>query len=171
MAMDYMMPIAKDVGLVYTPMMCGSTSCPTTNLNGASQYMAYMGNRDVRRILMGFALPEGVTDASTIQSCTLQLPAPMTSGTSVSSYTMDISNALTDFDPMTVTANTAPKLGNTVASFTAKDNTAPPAVDITDACRAAVNGYVDIMLDSRGSPVTFPSSSGGSNAMLMMTTM
>ncbi|KAJ2001598.1 hypothetical protein GGI04_003673 [Coemansia thaxteri] len=169
-AMDYMVPLSKDAGLVYTNMMCGSTPCSTTNLSDKTSYTAFLGNRDFRRILMSYAMPSDITDMSNIESCTLMMPQPMSSGAGGSSYMLSVSPLLADYDASTVTPMTAPMSGSTIAQFTSADNVMPPSVDITDACKAAVNGNVGLVLDSYGGPVTFPTKLGGSSAQLMITT-
>ncbi|KAI9505324.1 hypothetical protein GGI25_003648 [Coemansia spiralis] len=169
-AETYSAPVTNDVGLVYSNLMCGSTTCPTTNLSGQSQYTAFLGNRDYRRILMSFDLPADATDTSRIASCTLMLPQPITSGTNPSSYTLRVSPVTSQYDAKTVAPVTAPKTGDTIATATNMDNVAPAMMDITDACKSAINGQVGIVLDSSGGPVTFPSSNGGSTAKIMVTT-
>ncbi|KAJ1904614.1 hypothetical protein LPJ81_002391 [Coemansia sp. IMI 209127] len=135
------------------------------------QYMAYSGNRDMRNILMGFDLPNGGSDSKEIESCTLELPKPITSSNaSPSSYTLIVSPITSAYDARTVTAATAPNRGSAIATETFKDDVAPKAIDVTEACKNPVNGQVAVSLNSIGSPVTFPSSTGGSTAKLIVKT-
>ncbi|KAJ1912172.1 hypothetical protein GGI09_000186 [Coemansia sp. S100] len=170
-ATNYMVPISKDAGLVYTNMMCGTTPCSDTNLSNQPTYTAFLGNRDFRRILMSYTLPSDVSDMSTIQSCTLMLPQPVSSSGAGSFYSLSISPLTGDYDASTVTPRTAPPAGPSIAQFSSTDNLMPPTIDVTDACKAAVGGNVGLMLDSYGGPVTFPTKLGGSTAQLMITTM
>ncbi|KAJ2877925.1 hypothetical protein IWW38_006452 [Coemansia aciculifera] len=169
-AANYMMPLSKDAGLVYTNMMCGTTPCGTTNLSNQPTYTAFLGNRDFRRILMSYSMPSDVTDMSSIESCTLMLPQPVTSSGSGSFYSLSISPLMGDYDASTVTPKSAPPAGPSIAQYSSTDNLMPPSVDVTDACKAAVNGNVGLMIDSYGGPVTFPTKLGGSTAQLMITT-
>ncbi|KAJ1663924.1 hypothetical protein IW140_003813 [Coemansia sp. RSA 1813] len=170
-AAEYSVPATNDVGIIYTSMLCGKTNCPITNLSGMPQYMAYNGNRDIRNILMGFDLPEDVSDTADIESCMLELPKPITSASvSPSSYTLTVSPVTSAYDAKTVTAATAPKRGPAIATETFMDDVAPNSIDITEACKNPVNGQVAVSLNSIGSPVTFPSSTGGSSAKLVVKT-
>ncbi|KAJ2459603.1 hypothetical protein GGF42_001371 [Coemansia sp. RSA 2424] len=169
-ANNYMVPISKDAGLIFTNMMCGTTPCSDTNLSNQPTYTAFLGNRDFRRILMSYAMPSEITDASSIQSCTLMLPQPVSSSGSGSFYSLSISPLTADYDPNTVTPRTSPASGPSIAQFSSTDNLMPPSVDVTDACMAAVGGNIGMMLDAYGGPVTFPTKLGGSTAQLMITT-
>ncbi|KAJ2819960.1 hypothetical protein FBU31_005367 [Coemansia sp. 'formosensis'] len=169
-AMNYMVPLSKDAGLVYTNMMCGTTPCSDTNLSNQPTYTAFLGNRDFRRILMSYTLPSDVTDMSSIESCTLMLPQPVSSSGTGSFYSLSISPLTGDYDASTVTPRTAPPSSPSIAQFSSTDNLMPPTIDITSACKAAVGGNVGLMLDSYGGPVTFPTKLGGSTAHLMVTT-
>ncbi|KAJ1812004.1 hypothetical protein IWW57_001937 [Coemansia sp. S610] len=170
-ATNYMVPISKDAGLVYTNMMCGTTPCGDTNLSNQSTYTAFLGNRDFRRILMSYSLPSDVTDMSTIQSCTLMLPQPVSTSGTGSFYSLSVSPLVGDYDANTVTPRTAPPAGASIAQFSSTDNLMPPSIDVTAACKDAVGGNVGLMLDSYAGPVTFPTKLGGSTAQLMITTM
>ncbi|KAJ2548233.1 hypothetical protein EV175_004908 [Coemansia sp. RSA 1933] len=170
-AAEYSVPVTNDVGIIYTPMQCGNTNCPETNLSGMPQYMAYNGNRDLRNILMGFDLPKDASDTSKIESCSLELPKPITSSSvNPSSYTLTVSPVTSAYNAKTVTAVTAPNRGSAIATETFMDDVAPKAIDITEACKNPVNGQVAVSLNSMGSPVTFPSSTGGSTAKLVVKT-
>ncbi|KAJ2845371.1 hypothetical protein GGI22_006581, partial [Coemansia erecta] len=170
-AADYTVHVTNDVGIIYTPMLCGNTNCPETNLSGKLQYMAYSGNRDMRNILMGFDLPKGASDPKEIGSCTLELPKPITSSNAPPSwYTLTVSPITSAYDAKTVTAATAPRRGSAIATETSTDDVAPKAIDVTEACKHPINGQVALSLSSIGSPVTFPSSSGGSTAKLIVKT-
>ncbi|KAJ2634876.1 hypothetical protein GGF40_003939 [Coemansia sp. RSA 1286] len=163
----YTAPLTKDAGLIYTPMMCGSTVCSNTNLNGQTSYMSFLGNRDFRRILMGFEMPKDV-DQGKIKSCMLMMPASFSSGSNVNYYNMIVRQTTSDFDPKTVTPMTAPAAGDVIGQTTANDGTPPPPIDVTSACRSPNNGMVDLTIDATGAPAQFPSMAGGSNAHLMI---
>ncbi|KAJ2518577.1 hypothetical protein GGI11_002762 [Coemansia sp. RSA 2049] len=171
MAAEYSVPVTNDVGIIYTPMLCGNTQCPITNLSGMPQYMAYSGNRDLRNILMGFDLPSKISNVDDIESCYLELPKPITSSNvAPSSYKLTVSPVTSSYDARTVTASTAPTRGSSIAANTYMDNVAPGPIDVTEACKNPVKGQVAFSLGSSGSPVSFPSSTGGSTAKLVVKT-
>ncbi|KAJ1642586.1 hypothetical protein J3B02_004196 [Coemansia erecta] len=160
-------PLNKDVGLVYTNMKCGSDPCSQTNLHGQTSYMAYLGNKDFRRIIMGFEMPKNI-DQSKIKSCSLMMPASLQAGSTANYYNLIVRPLNSDFDAETVTPMTAPGAGDVIGQTTANDGTPPPPIDVTSACRNPNDGIVDLAIDATGAPAQFPSLAGGSNAHLMI---
>ncbi|KAJ1723253.1 hypothetical protein LPJ53_002418 [Coemansia erecta] len=165
----YSVPLEKDAGLIYTAMMCGDKVCSQSNLAGQTSYTAFLGNRDFRRILMGFKKPDSV-DQTKITSCMLMLPASTSSSSSPSYYNLIVRSLNSDFDPDTVTPQNAPVAGDVIGQTTANDGTPPPSIDVTSACRNMNNGMIDLGIDATSGPATFPSMAGGSSAHLMIVT-
>ncbi|KAJ1827500.1 hypothetical protein LPJ73_008761 [Coemansia sp. RSA 2703] len=165
----YNVPLDKDAGLIYTNMKCGDKACSDTNLAGQTSYTAFLGNKDFRRILLGFKKPDSV-DQTKIKSCMLMLPASTSSSSSPSYYNLIVRSLGSDFDPNTVTPKNAPVAGDVIGQTTANDGTPPPSIDVTSACRNMNNGMIDLGIDATSGPATFPSMAGGSSAQLMIVT-
>ncbi|KAJ2454634.1 hypothetical protein EV183_001382 [Coemansia sp. RSA 2336] len=119
---------------------------------------------------MGFSLGKDA-DSLNITSCKLQLPQPVTSQHSnPSTYTLSVSQVNAEYDAKTVTPATAPLSGSPIVEASLSDRVVPPAMDVTTACANSVNGNVNLMLDARVSPVTFPSSASKNGAKLIVST-
>ncbi|KAJ2847113.1 hypothetical protein IWW36_004013 [Coemansia brasiliensis] len=119
---------------------------------------------------MGYSLESDI-DPSSITSCKLQLPQPVTAPNSnPSTYTLSVSQVNVAYEAKTVTPATAPSSGPTIVEATLSDQVVPPALDVTAACANAVDGHINLMLDSRGAPVTFPSSASNNGAKLIIST-
>ncbi|KAJ2160726.1 hypothetical protein GGF46_002027 [Coemansia sp. RSA 552] len=170
LAAHFSVPVSNDVGLVYTNILCGDYPCGITNLSGQKSYMAFSGNRDIRRILMSFSVPDDV-DEESITSCKLRMPQPITSdNASKSSYVLAVYPVTEEYDAKTVTPITAPPIGDIIGSTKATDDVAPLEIDVTDACKNLINGNVQLLISASGGPVNFSSSWGGDAAELVIAT-
>ncbi|KAJ2002775.1 hypothetical protein GGI04_001543 [Coemansia thaxteri] len=158
---------SKDATVVYTLAQCGDTPCTLINHGMEPTLSASLQDGEASRILLGFTLPPGTT-ADGIASCQLQMQRPVQGPSE--QYTLTASEALGDWDQITVNGITDLPTGKTVGSVQSIGNARPEPIDVTDACKDAADagngGAFSLWVDSSGPAVMFPSMKTGAAATL-----
>ncbi|KAJ1661863.1 hypothetical protein IW140_006359 [Coemansia sp. RSA 1813] len=117
--------------------------------------IAHRDNLDYGRILLGFNIPNKVDDPRDIMRCILRVPKPRRSPKQ--NYELIAYGASSNWNEATVTAAsrvvTSRRLGSTMVQ---KDHS-PGDIDVTEACREAMERKFSVMLDSSGPLVVFDS--------------
>ncbi|KAJ1823035.1 hypothetical protein LPJ56_000345 [Coemansia sp. RSA 2599] len=162
-------PAVKDSTIFRSTVSC--PDCPDRNcykctLGHDSKLKANTGGLAYISALVGFEMP---TDGSNVESCTVQIPAFSTR--LQSPITVVVSNAASsDWPEDTVNGENAPALGDEIASVDVPAYNNLPAVDITPACQAAVDGKFSIYFNARFGSFEFWSKDSGNPAILHVVT-
>ncbi|KAJ2557986.1 hypothetical protein GGH12_006029 [Coemansia sp. RSA 1822] len=158
-------PAVKDSTILRSTVSC--PDCPENNC-----YKCTLGHENTLRTntgglayvqsLIGFHMP---VDASQVINCTVQIPAFTTRHENP--FTVVISQAAaSDWNEDTVTGENAPAPGDTIAQIDvpAYNNLGP--VDITPACKTAINGDFSVYFGVRTDSYEFWSKDSGNPAIL-----
>ncbi|KAJ2495814.1 hypothetical protein GGH96_006229 [Coemansia sp. RSA 1972] len=158
-------PAVKDSTILRSTVSC--PSCPENNcykctLGHENTLRAKTGGLSYVQSLIGFHMP---VDASQVTNCTVQIPAFTTRHEYP--FTVVISQAAaSDWNEDTVTGENAPAPGDTIAQVDvpAYNNLGP--VDITPACKSAINGDFSVYFGVRMDSYEFWSKDSGNPAIL-----
>ncbi|KAJ2657895.1 hypothetical protein IWW48_004293 [Coemansia sp. RSA 1200] len=155
----------KDATVVYNTQLCGSTPCALVNHGMEPTITASEKNGSVSRIILGFSIPLDTIGSKNITQCQLQMPAPLQAPSN--QYTLQVFEAQGDWDEISINGVNEVKTGNALGSDMPVSTEKPSAIDITAACREALNSNNELLslwLDTDGDAVVFPSVNTGSGA-------
>ncbi|KAJ2557902.1 hypothetical protein EV175_001068 [Coemansia sp. RSA 1933] len=117
--------------------------------------IAHRDNIDYSRILLGFDIPEKVDNPRDITRCILRVPKPRRSPKQ--NYELIAYAASSNWNEATVTPASGVTTSGMLGSTLVQRGRSPGDIDVTQACRAAVERKVSVMLDSSGPLVVFDS--------------
>ncbi|KAJ2340186.1 hypothetical protein IWW50_006758 [Coemansia erecta] len=158
-------PAVKDSTILRSTVSC--PDCPESNcykctLGHDDKLSARTGGLAYIQSLVGFHMPVG---ASQVTSCTVQIPAFATRHEYP--LTVVISQAAaSDWNEDTVNGENAPAPGSTIATVDVPAYANLGAVDITPACKAAINGEFSIYFGVQTDSYEFWSKDSGNPAIL-----
>ncbi|KAJ2832726.1 hypothetical protein J3B01_004727 [Coemansia erecta] len=162
-------PAVKDSTILRSTVSC--SGCPENNcykctLGRETTLRASTGGLAYIQSLIGFHMP---VEASQVVNCTVQIPAFTTRHENP--FTVIISQAAAmDWNEDTITGENAPAPGDTIAQVdvAAYANLGP--VDITPACKIAINGEFSVYFGVQADSYEFWSRDSGNPAILHITT-
>ncbi|KAI9504844.1 hypothetical protein GGI25_004182 [Coemansia spiralis] len=147
--------VARDATVSFNGIQCNNNTVPCSSipLGLDNTLTSFKGNRDYRRILLGFDLP---TNAPT--GCVLRIPNTQ------DGLPVDVAVVRTDdtWDEQTVSGYTKRLDGSVVGSTTTG------SLDVTGACKDAVNHKLSFFVDTNKDMVTFNSVQSGSPAVFSL---
>ncbi|KAJ2855961.1 hypothetical protein J3B02_001882 [Coemansia erecta] len=145
---------------------CPDRNCYKCTLGHENKLIANTGGLAYLGALVGFEMP---VDGSNVKSCKVQIPAFSTP--LQSPVTVVVSKAESSYwSEDTVDGENAPALGDEIASVDVPAYNNLPAVDITPACQAAINGKFSIYFNARFGHFEFWSKDSGNPAILHVVT-
>ncbi|KAJ2079151.1 hypothetical protein H4R24_003981 [Coemansia sp. RSA 988] len=121
--------------------------------------VSFKGNRDYRRILLGYDLPREIEDTSHITKCTLNVPKPAQPVDQ--DYTLTAYTASSNWEESTVDAGTKIISDKIVGSESFPAGKYSGTIDITGACQAAAEGKFSLFVDTSQPLVVFNSQNSG----------
>ncbi|KAJ2779146.1 hypothetical protein H4R18_004177 [Coemansia javaensis] len=140
--------VERDATVSYNGMTCGAVPCESIPLGMESTVVSFRGNRDYRRILLGFDVPRDPP-----ASCSLMIPRPVEGA----DYKLAVVETDSNWDEATVSGATKSIDGTRIATVSAPD----ASVDITDACRRAAGKRLSLFVNTEAQGVTFNSRQSG----------
>ncbi|KAJ1660158.1 hypothetical protein GGF38_003970 [Coemansia sp. RSA 25] len=162
----------KDATVVYNLSQCGNAPCALINHGMEPTLSASQQNGEAVRILLGFTLPAGISSSDSITACQLQMQRPVQGPNE--QYGLTASEALGNWDQVTVNGLTNLPTGKVLGSVQATGNERPNVIDVTDACKDAASGSSDgsfsLWIDTSGPAVMFPSMKTGAASVLRVFT-
>ncbi|KAJ2632939.1 hypothetical protein GGF44_003751 [Coemansia sp. RSA 1694] len=173
-AVAYMRTVGatKDATVVYNLSQCGNAPCALINHGMEPTLSASQQNGEAVRILLGFTLPAGISSSDSITACQLQMQRPVQGPNE--QYGLTASEALGNWDQVTVNGLTNLPTGKVLGSVQATGNERPNVIDVTDACKDAASGSSDgsfsLWIDTSGPAVMFPSMKTGAASVLRVFT-
>ncbi|KAJ2400250.1 hypothetical protein GGI23_002153 [Coemansia sp. RSA 2559] len=117
--------------------------------------IAHRDNHDYSRILLGFNIPNEVDDPKDILRCILRVPKPRRSPKQ--NYELIAYAASSNWSEASVTAASRISTSRMLGSALVQKGHSPGDIDVTEACRAAMERKFSVMLDSSGPIVVFDS--------------
>ncbi|KAJ2077427.1 hypothetical protein H4R24_005135 [Coemansia sp. RSA 988] len=161
-------PAVKDSTILRSTTNC--PQCPESNcykctLGHNNTLVASSGGLAFLQSLVGFDMPVTGTQ---VESCRVQIPAFLTH-----QYPLTViisSAAATNWDEDTVDGSNAPASGDIITSVDVPAFNNLGAVDISSACKAAVNGEFSIYFSAGSNRYEFWSKDSGNPAILHITT-
>ncbi|PIA13325.1 hypothetical protein COEREDRAFT_89676 [Coemansia reversa NRRL 1564] len=121
--------------------------------------ISFKGNRDYRRILLGYNLPSNIKDPSLITKCTLNVPKPVLPVDQ--DYTLTVYTASSNWEEDTVDAGTKIISDKIVGSGGFSAGKYSGTISITGACQAAAEGKFSMFVDTNQPLVVFNSQNSG----------
>ncbi|KAJ2388225.1 hypothetical protein H4S02_002979 [Coemansia sp. RSA 2611] len=160
MAKVYHMNAASDATVSYSGIKNSDGSFESLTPKGnESTLTTFKGNKDYRRILLGFHVPAQVKDPSLITKCVLHVPVPKDAPDQ--DYSLTAYTASSNWDEASV--NGATKITSTkeLGSVNVPKGKNPGTIDVTGACQAAAEGKFSMFIDTNQPVVTFYSKDSG----------
>ncbi|KAJ1998075.1 hypothetical protein GGI06_006336 [Coemansia sp. S85] len=160
MAKVYHMNAASDATVSYSGIKNSDGSFESLTPKGnESTLTTFKGNKDYRRILLGFHVPAPVKDPSLITKCVLHVPVPKDAPDQ--DYSLTAYTASSNWDEASV--NGATKITSTkeLGSVNVPKGKSPGTIDVTGACQAAAEGKFSMFIDTNQPVVTFYSKDSG----------
>ncbi|KAJ1894968.1 hypothetical protein LPJ81_005061 [Coemansia sp. IMI 209127] len=117
--------------------------------------IAHRDNHDYSRILLGFNIPNEVDDPKDILRCILRVPKPRRSPKQ--NYELIAYAASSNWSEASVTSASRVSTSRMLGSALVQKGHSPGDIDVTEACRAAMERKFSVMLDSSGPIVVFDS--------------
>ncbi|KAJ2448271.1 hypothetical protein EV183_005527 [Coemansia sp. RSA 2336] len=161
-------PAVKDSTILRSTVSCAN--CPESNcykctLGHDKTLVANTGGLAFIQSLIGFHMP---VDASRVTNCTVQIPAFTTQHENP--FTVVVAQAASsDWNEDTVNGENAPASGSQIAQVDVPAYANLGPVDITPACKSAVNGEFSVYFGSRIGRYEFWSKDSGNPAILHIT--
>ncbi|KAJ2607141.1 hypothetical protein H4S08_004925 [Coemansia sp. RSA 1365] len=121
--------------------------------------ISFKGNRDYRRILLGYNLPSQIKDPSLITMCTLNVPKPVLPVDQ--NYTLTVYTASSNWEEDTVNAGSKIISDKIVGSGSFSAEEYSSIINITGACQAAAEGKFSMFVDTNQPLVVFNSQNSG----------
>ncbi|KAI8318105.1 hypothetical protein GQ54DRAFT_300795 [Martensiomyces pterosporus] len=121
--------------------------------------VASKSDKDYERILLGFDLPDKITDPSQITNCVLHVPQPKDAPKQ--DYSLTAYAASSNWDEATVNADTKIMSIKQLTTTDVSKGSNPGDIDVTGACQAAAEGKFSMFVDSSGPSVSFDSIQSG----------
>ncbi|KAJ1801047.1 hypothetical protein LPJ59_000606 [Coemansia sp. RSA 2399] len=151
--------VSRDATVSFNGIMCQNNTVPCSSipLGLDASLTTFKGNRDYRRVLVGFDLP--TTKPS---SCILRIPAP-TSGASGSGYQLTVVRTDDVWEEATVSGYTKRLDGTSVGSVKVADASSPGSLDVTSVCDGSANRRLSFFVDTDGGMLTFDSLQSGNS--------
>ncbi|KAJ2549902.1 hypothetical protein EV175_004265 [Coemansia sp. RSA 1933] len=145
--------VSRDATVSFNGMMCDNNTveCASIPLGLEPSLTTFKGNRDYRRVLVGFDLP-----AEKPSSCILRIPPPI-SGASDSGYQVTVVRTDNDWEEQTVSGKTKTLDGTVVGSVKVADASSPGSLDVTSVCDGSANRRLSFFVDTDGGGLTFDS--------------
>ncbi|KAJ1642646.1 hypothetical protein LPJ64_005525 [Coemansia asiatica] len=160
---------SKDSSVTYNTDMCGDTACALISHGMEPTLVASSASDQASRILLGFQMPSGIKKANQIVKCELQMQRPVKDVDG--KYTLFVLEASGSWSEDSVNGRTDVRPGNVIGSVDAEAGERPGPIDVTQACQdAAGQKELDLLVDSSGPEVVFPSMNTGAASMLRITT-
>ncbi|PIA13306.1 hypothetical protein COEREDRAFT_49424 [Coemansia reversa NRRL 1564] len=161
-------PAVKDSTILrsttYCPQ-CPENNCYKCTLGHNNTLVASSGGLAFLQSLVGFNMPVAATQ---VESCTIQIPAFLTH-----QYPLTVIISLaaaTEWNEDTVDGSNAPVAGDIITSVDVPAYNNLGAVDISAACKAAVNGEFSIYFSAGSNRYEFWSKDSGNPAILYIIT-
>jgi hypothetical protein len=152
--------VNHDATVAYNGIMCDNNTLFSAIPQGKqSRLVAFKGNRDYERILLGFDLPQRA-----LVKCVLLIPKPVDNASADGSYNFTISLTDNDWDEATVSGRTKAMASTEIARVVvdSSDNQKEPVpVDITQACHAS-RDRLSLFIDTSFPMIVFNSIESGS---------
>ncbi|KAJ2354841.1 hypothetical protein IWW50_004372 [Coemansia erecta] len=147
---------ARDATVSYNGMQNGDGTFDAYTPKGMDPTLVSIKNeRDYRRILLGFDLPETVIEVERIRRCRLHVPKPVDRPSH--DYMLTAYAASNNWEERTVTAADEIVSEVAVGSVAVRRGHNPDDMDVTSACLAAQSGRFSMFLDSNLEQVVFNS--------------
>ncbi|KAJ2055518.1 hypothetical protein GGI17_006624 [Coemansia sp. S146] len=156
----YHLSTARDATVSYSGIKNPDGSFESLTPKGTqSTLTTFKGNKDYRRILLGFHVPAKVKDPSRITKCVLHVPVPKDSPDQ--DYSLTAYTASSNWDEDSV--NGATKITSTkeLGTVNVPKGKNPGTIDVTGACQAASDGNFSMFVDTNQPLVTFYSKDSG----------
>ncbi|KAJ2301360.1 hypothetical protein IW139_000436 [Coemansia sp. RSA 353] len=162
-------PAVKDSTIKHSSEICSDcpeNDCNKCTLGHESTLRANTGGPTYIQSLIGFHMP---VDVSQVIKCTVEIP-DFTSK-SANAFTVVISHAAaSDWNEDTVSGENAPAPGDIITQIDSAVNYNLDPVDITSACKAAIDGDFSIYFGVQSDSYEFWSKDSGNPAILHITT-
>jgi hypothetical protein len=152
--------VNHDATVAYNGIMCDNdTLCSAIPQGQQGRLVAFKGNRDYERILLGFDLPQRA-----LVKCVLLIPKPIDNASADGSYSLTVSLTDNDWDEVTVSGRTkaiaSSEIARVVVDSSDSQEMAVP-VDITQACQAS-RDKLSLFIDTSFPMIVFNSIESGS---------
>ncbi|KAJ1944088.1 hypothetical protein GGF37_002355 [Kickxella alabastrina] len=149
--------VSRDASVSFNGILCQNDTVPCSSvpLGLQTKLVAFKGNRDYSRILLGFDLP-----LDSVKKCVLQVPAPIDIAGPGYSLTASVTD---DFwDEATVSGFTK-KIDGTPVGSTNVTGRVASEIDVTSACVGAKNHKLSLFVDTSFPLVAFNSIQSGNS--------
>ncbi|KAJ1767066.1 hypothetical protein LPJ74_005571 [Coemansia sp. RSA 1843] len=147
---------SRDATVSFNGIMCQNDTVPCSSipLGLDTSLTTFKGNRDYRRVLIGFDLPTNKPS-----SCILRIPAPTSnaSNTNNSGYQLTVVRTDDVWEEPTVNGYTKRLEGTTVGSVKVADASSPGSLDVTSVCDGSASRRLSFFVDTDGGMLTFDS--------------
>ncbi|KAJ1894659.1 hypothetical protein H4S04_008828 [Coemansia sp. S16] len=156
----YHLSTARDATVSYSGIKNSDGSFESLTPKGTdSTLTTFKGNKDYRRVLLGFHVPAKVKDPSRITKCVLHVPVPKDSPDQ--DYSLTAYTASSNWDEATVNGATKVTSTKELGTVNVPKDKNPGTIDVTGACQAASEGNFSMFIDTNQPLVTFYSKESG----------
>ncbi|KAJ2251958.1 hypothetical protein GGI13_003560 [Coemansia sp. RSA 455] len=156
----YHLSTARDATVSYSGVKNSDGSFESLTPKGTeSTLTTFKGNKDYRRVLLGFHVPAKVKDPSRITKCVLHVPVPKDSPDQ--DYSLTAYTASSNWDEATVNGATKVTSTKELGTVNVPKDKNPGTIDVTGACQAASEGNFSMFIDTNQPLVTFYSKESG----------
>ncbi|KAJ2504833.1 hypothetical protein GGF44_003110 [Coemansia sp. RSA 1694] len=150
----YHLKTARDATVSYSTQKNSDGSFEALTPKGNQGTLtSFKGNKDYRRILLGYDLPAKVKDPSLITKCVLHVPVPKDSPGQ--DYSLTAYTASSNWDEDSVNGDTKITSVYELTTVNVGKGQNPGAIDVTGACQAAAEGKFSMYVDTSQPLVTF----------------
>ncbi|KAJ2658718.1 hypothetical protein IWW48_003866 [Coemansia sp. RSA 1200] len=147
--------ISRDATVSFNGILCQNDTVPCSSIPRGldSSVIAFKGNRDYSRILVGFDLPTNKPS-----KCVLRIPPATSDG----GYQLTVARTDDVWEEATVNGYTKRLDGTIVGSANSTDSSAPGSLDVTSVCDGSTSRRLSFFVDTDRAMVTFNSLQSGS---------